>query len=133
MPMRGERVCVCGKRVAGYARCICQQERKAETDARRPSARERGYDSRWQRESKAFLSRPENRECKCGCGRVANMVDHIIPHRGDQRLFWNKANWQPMAAVPCHVSHKQSIESKIDRRGDKTDFWDNPQDRSRAR
>ena len=130
MPMRGERVCVCGKRVSNGMRCVCQQQRKAEADARRPSARARGYDGKWQTESKAFLAQPENRHCKCGCGRKADMVDHIIPHRGDMRLFWNRANWQPMAAVPCHVSHKQSIESRKDRRGGVADFQANPQDRS---
>ena len=32
---------------------------------------------KWQRESKAFLALPENRFCACGCGRVADMVDHV--------------------------------------------------------
>lgn len=62
----------------------------------RPGARRRGYDSKWERESKAFLARPENCLCVCGCGRPADMVDHIVPHKGDQRLFWDRANWQPM-------------------------------------
>jgi 5-methylcytosine-specific restriction protein A len=122
MPMRGERICVCGKRVSNGMRCVCQQQRKAEADARRPSARARGYDGKWQTESKAFLARPENQRCACGCGRRADMVDHIIPHRGDMRLFWSRANWQPMAAVPCHVSHKQSLESKMSHRGGVADF-----------
>lgn len=110
MPFRAPRICSCGLKVAYGARCICQVQRKAEADKRRPNARERGYDTSWQRESKAFLSLPANRYCACGCGRVANMVDHIIPHRGDMRLFWNRANWQPMASSPCHSSRKQSVE-----------------------
>ena len=24
------------------------------------------------------------------------MVDHRIAHKGDRRLFWDRANWQPM-------------------------------------
>ena len=28
-------------------------------------------------------------------------VDHIIPHRGDQKLFWDKSNWQAL----CHRHH----------------------------
>ncbi|TIL42278.1 MAG: HNH endonuclease, partial [Mesorhizobium sp.] len=49
----------------------------------------------------------------CGCGRVADMVDHIKPHRGDKRLFWDRANWQPMAMSPCHSSRKQRLERKL--------------------
>lgn len=66
------------------------------SEARRPSARQRGYDSRWDRESKAFLALPANRMCACRCGKPANVVDHKIPHKGDRRLFWDRSNWQPM-------------------------------------
>jgi len=62
----------------------------------RPSARKRGYTGKWERESKDFLALPENRYCVCGCGRVADVVDHRIPHKGDMRLFWDRSNWQPM-------------------------------------
>jgi 5-methylcytosine-specific restriction endonuclease McrA len=110
MPLKLNRVCSCGKVVASNIICLCQQRRKAENDKRRPSATQRGYDGKWRRESKAFLAQPENRFCACGCGRVADMVDHIKPHRGDMRLFWNRANWQPLASSPCHASRKQSIE-----------------------
>lgn len=108
--MRGSRVCGCGSVVAAGVMCACQRARKASYDAKRPSARSRGYNVRWQHESRAFLALPENRLCACGCGRAANMVDHIKPHRGDMRLFWDRTNWQPMAASPCHNSHKQSLE-----------------------
>jgi len=27
---------------------------------------------------------------------LAMIVDHIIPHKGDMDLFWNKANWQSL-------------------------------------
>ena len=40
------------------------------------------------------------------------MVDHIIPHRGDMKLFWDRKNWQPMASSPCHTSRKQSMERR---------------------
>ena len=26
----------------------------------------------------------------------ATVVDHIIPHRGDQKLFWDRGNWQAL-------------------------------------
>lgn len=112
MPMKPPRICVCGLRVASDAVCICRQVRKAEADRRRPSANARGYTSKWQTESKAFLALPQNRNCACGCGRVADMVDHIIPHRRDMKLFWSRSNWQPMAASPCHNSRKQRLENR---------------------
>jgi 5-methylcytosine-specific restriction protein A len=63
---------------------------------RRPSARQRSYTSKWERESKAFLALQENRHCACGCGRFADMIDHRVPHKGDMRSFWDRSNWQPM-------------------------------------
>lgn len=27
---------------------------------------------------------------------MATVVDHIKPHRGDQKLFWDRGNWQPL-------------------------------------
>jgi 5-methylcytosine-specific restriction protein A len=116
MPMKADRICGCGKRVPSNFICLCQQHRKAENDKRRPTAQARGYTSKWQTESKAFLALPENRLCSCGCGRIADMVDHKIPHRGDMKLFWSRSNWQPMASSPCHSSRKQSIERKHERR-----------------
>ncbi|MGM9590559.1 MAG: HNH endonuclease signature motif containing protein, partial [Faecousia sp.] len=31
----------------------------------------------------------------------ATVVDHIIPHRGDRKLFWDESNWQPLCK-DCH-------------------------------
>jgi len=112
MPMRPPHVCGCGLAVRSGELCPCQRRRKAEADRRRPSARARGYDRRWQVESKAFLALPQNQYCACGCGRRADMVDHIVPHRGDRRLFWDRGNWQAMALSPCHTSRKQSLERR---------------------
>ncbi len=80
-----------------------QRARKARHDHRRPSARDRGYDSRWDRERIAFLRL--NPTCR-RCGAPATTVDHIVPHRGDYSAFWNRSNWQPLCAR-CHNSHKQ--------------------------
>jgi 5-methylcytosine-specific restriction enzyme A len=76
--------------------CECRRQRKAEREKARPGARQRGYDGKWERETAEYLARPENRRCACGCGRIADMVDHRIAHKGDRRLFWDRANWQPM-------------------------------------
>lgn len=39
----------------------------------------------------------------------ANIVDHIVPHRGDKALFWRSDNWQSLCA-PCHSGKKQKEE-----------------------
>ncbi|HOO52277.1 MAG TPA: HNH endonuclease signature motif containing protein, partial [Alphaproteobacteria bacterium] len=31
----------------------------------------------------------------------ATVVDHIIPHRGDETLFWDESNWQALCKK-CH-------------------------------
>lgn len=40
---------------------------------------------------------------------AASVVDHIKPHRGDQALFWDRANWQPLCK-PHHDRDKQREE-----------------------
>jgi 5-methylcytosine-specific restriction endonuclease McrA len=41
---------------------------------------------------------------------IAAVVDHIIPHKGDMRLFWNPNNWQPLCKLH-HDSDKKIIEA----------------------
>lgn len=64
----------------------------------RPGSTERGYNSKWQRESKAYLvANPIAVDWfKEHGGRLfaAECVDHIVPHRGDKKLFWDRNNWQ---------------------------------------
>ena len=69
----------------------------------RGGADARGYDARWRRARKAFLQRhPLCAECmKEGKLTPATVVDHIVPHRGDPRLFWDEKNWQPLCKE-CH-------------------------------
>ena len=41
-------------------------------------------------------------ECeKRGKLTPATVVDHIVPHRGDRKLFWDEKNWQPLCKR-CH-------------------------------
>lgn len=40
-----------------------------------------------------------------------NVVDHIKPHRGDQALFWDQANWQTCCATH-HSRDKQREENR---------------------
>lgn len=110
MPMRAPSIRSCGCVLAPGERCqhMVQRdrERKAAFDQKRPSARERGYTSKWQKEAKAFLA--ANPRCVM-CGAPSRVVDHKTPHRGDKRLFWSRSNWQPLC-TPCHSSRKQREE-----------------------
>ena len=69
----------------------------------RGGADARGYDTRWRKARKAFLQlHPLCAECmKEGKLTPATVVDHIVPHRGDPRLFWDEKNWQPLCK-DCH-------------------------------
>ncbi|MGL4873279.1 MAG: HNH endonuclease [Clostridium sp.] len=69
----------------------------------RVSAKDRGYDRRWRKERKVFLqARPFCIRCLKENKLVqAEVVDHIKPHRGDETLFWDKSNWQPLCKS-CH-------------------------------
>ena len=67
------------------------------------STYKRGYDARWRKVSKAFLrANPLCVRCmKEGKYVKATVVDHVIPHRGDERLFWDQGNWQALCKQ-CH-------------------------------
>jgi len=112
MPSRPPYICRCGRKVpAGHA-CGCRlpevRARKAAADAKRPTAAQRGYDGKWQRERAAYLKAYP----VCSrCGAPATVVNHITPHRGDRKLFWRRANWEPVCA-PCHNGPIQSTERR---------------------
>lgn len=80
----------------------CERHKALHPEAIR-SASSRGYTSRWQRVSKAYLRKhPLCVECmKQGRYTKATVVDHIVPHRGNQKLFWDQSNWQSLCK-PCH-------------------------------
>ena len=76
---------------------------KAELEWQRPSAARRGYGARWRRVRAAYLTRhPICVQCEAA-GRLepATVVDHVLPHRGSARLFWDEANWQGLCKR-CH-------------------------------
>lgn len=85
-------------------------ERKRVTD-RRGSSAARGYGGRWQKARSTFLQQHplcRNHESR-GLVVAATVVDHIVPHRGDQKLFWDTSNWQALCKQ-CHDSDKQRLE-----------------------
>ena len=67
------------------------------------SAYKRGYDAWWRKASKAFLqAHPLCVRCmEEGKYMRATVVDHIKPHRGDPKLFWDEGNWQSLCKK-CH-------------------------------
>lgn len=73
------------------------------SDRMRGGADARGYNAEWRRARKTYLQlHPLCAEClKEGRLTPATVIDHIMPHRGDQRLFWDEQNWQPLCAA-CH-------------------------------
>ncbi|MHA6481074.1 HNH endonuclease [Paenibacillus sp. strain BS8-2] len=83
--------------------CEKHTNSKRQYDHYRRSSTSRGYNYEWQMARKAFLR--ENPLCKycINAGRVeaSTVVDHIIPHRGDQVLFWLRSNWQAL----CKAHH----------------------------
>lgn len=82
-----------------------QHQRRYESQQQRVSSAKRGYGRKWRTESKAFLA--EYPWCKAcldkGIKEPATEVDHIIPHKGNQKLFWDKKNWQGL----CHSCHSR--------------------------
>lgn len=107
MPQRPLAACShpgCPERTRGGPCPKHQRETRRRVDRERGSAHRRGYDKRWRKARKDFLQ--EHPLCELECAREgrltpATVVDHKIPHRGDDRLFWDRANWQA-ACKPCH-------------------------------
>lgn len=81
-----------------------------QVDLRRGSRQSRGYGRQWELSSQAFLrefplcgmrpngQRPVMSRCfDNGWITVAFQTDHVVPHKGDQRLFWDRdGNWQAL-------------------------------------
>ena len=77
--------------------------RKQSIDRDRGTAASRGYGHKWRVYREGYLRRyPLCKPCEAK-GRLtsATIVDHIKDHRGDQRLFWDASNHQPMCKG-CH-------------------------------
>lgn len=77
----------------------------------RESSTKRGYGSRWQKARATWLRNHPLCADHLTRGQLvpAEVVDHITPHRGDMKLFWDRANWQSLCKR-CHDSFKQRLE-----------------------
>ena len=91
----------------------CDQH-KAEHPAEVRSGSARGYNRRWQKISKQYLSsHPLCVKClERGKYTKATVVDHIRPHRGNPELFWNPENWQPLCKT-CHDKKTWNEDNRI--------------------
>jgi 5-methylcytosine-specific restriction protein A len=84
----------------------CQQ-----TYRRHQTGRTAYNSPRWVKASRQF--RADNPFCINAdngvptCTLVTEVTDHRIPHQGDERLFWDRSNWQPMC-WSCHS--RKSLE-----------------------
>jgi 5-methylcytosine-specific restriction protein A len=80
--------------------------RERDNDRRRANdpARALYKSTRWRVERMQFLAEHPLCECdECQGGKLrvtaAEVVNHRRPHRGDETLFWDQANWQAMSAA----------------------------------
>ena len=115
MPKRAKIACKktgCRKLVeVGDGYCEDHKSSGRAYDKDRGSAHERGYSSAWRKARAGYLAHhPLCVHCEAN-GRVvaATDVDHIIDHKGDKELFWDKNNWQPLCKT--HHSRKTAISN----------------------
>ena len=80
-------------------------------DDKRGSSAERGYGYRWQKAREGFLRSHPLCVIHERSGKIAAAIvlDHIIAHKGDMALFWDKDNWQGLCKT-CHDSVKKRLE-----------------------
>jgi len=86
-------------------RGYCAKHARQEADRPNLEARAWYHSPRWRRLRAAVLVR----EPRCigygariPCGMPTTDVDHVEPHHGDPRLFWNARNLQALC-VRCHA------------------------------
>lgn len=87
------------------ARCPTHERRR---DQERGSATARGYDARWRAARLQYLKK-HSLCVQCGAsGRTvpAQVVDHVVAHKGDQVLFWDQGNWQAL----CERCHNRKVD-----------------------
>lgn len=62
------------------------------------------YGRPWRKARKEHLAEyPLCVHCeRAGKVKVATDVDHRIPHKGSEVLFWDRLNWQSLCG-PCHA------------------------------
>ena len=114
MPTEAKRPCrkpMCPEYAEKGGLCaLHRRDVQKKQDGARGSAASRGYDYRWQQYTKQYRKRhPLCRLC-AEADRITatQVVDHIVPHKGDKRLFWDPNNHQPLCKA-CH-DRKTAVE-----------------------
>ena len=82
---------------------FCKDHMEWSGDRLRGGADARGYNAKWKAARLRYLRQhPLCVKCQRE-GRLtpATVVDHIVPHRGDEKLFWDEGNWQALCKA-CH-------------------------------
>lgn len=109
MSGRTKRPCArpgCGRLVErGYCESCASHAPKKLSERVRATAHERGYGRRWQKTTAGRLIKHplcvdpfgEHKEFPA----AAVVTDHILPHKGDMKIFWNPRNWQSLCKC-CH-------------------------------
>jgi len=109
MPQRPQRPCraqgcrAIHRNANGYCDAHAEQTKAWVREKPRETSSKRGYGYKWQQAGKGWLGKhPLCVHCQ-EQGRVvaATDVDHIVPHKGDMQLFWDRTNWQSL----CHSCH----------------------------
>lgn len=77
----------------------------------RETSAQRGYGSRWQKYREKYLVKHPLCVMHLDLGQTveATVIDHITPHKGDTKLFWDPKNHQALCKR-CHDKHKQRLE-----------------------
>ena len=106
------------RKLINYGQTYCDEHKNYNRDAERKNATERGYTYKWRKASKKFLEQhPLCVRCEAkGIVRLATVVDHIKPHKGNQKLFWDVNNWQPLCKQ-CHDRKTATEDSGFARHG----------------
>ncbi len=97
------------KRPCNYPMCpnltidrYCESHTQA-NERHRGNANQRGYNYKWRKVRLSYLR--DNPLCiycrNKGLYTPATVIDHIKPHKGNQTLFWDRNNWQPLCKK-CH-------------------------------
>jgi 5-methylcytosine-specific restriction protein A len=84
----------------------------------RLSAHRRGYGRTWRRARLAWLAEhPLCVHCQVkGVLRAADVVDHVIPHKGDPVLFWDcDNNWMSLC-TRCHNHKTATLDGAFGRK-----------------
>lgn len=103
-----------GEAMGGPLSFLARETRMSDKRSERAQLYRKWYKTaKWKALRKACLLR-DRYQCRIrmsGCRINASLADHIVPHRGDMRLFFDLTNLQA-SCKHCHDSHKKRAENR---------------------